>query len=232
MTQATFSPASEKQLHYIIKLVDQKIISEAWRAAIKDQLAAGTIDKKDASTYLDMLFKATDLPIAGKVTEVGFYRDAQGTVWTVIKSKASGSLYAKQVTAHGFTYVSGAIKGLKADMKMTVDEIRAYGMETGICANCAAELSDPISIFIGLGTTCGPNLMGKDAYSAAKKAAKADPATAEAIAGKTALKTPVTALIEAVEAKKIPEHTGGTCNQCSRKTTTLVGIICPSCAQT
>lgn len=173
-----------KQAFYLDKLVDEKDIPEDMRTAIKAGMKVGNITKKSASMWLDILFKAKNIgggSTAPKILEVGFYKDNEGIVWTVVKSKSSSNLYAKQVTNHGFAYVEGAVKNLTLSMKMTLDEIRAHGMATGICCNCAAELSDPISIFIGLGTSCGPNLMGKPAYSQARKDAKNDPVVVEAL---------------------------------------------------
>lgn len=181
--------ASEKQMYWITKTLGEKAISDELRREIERGLKRNDITKKQAGQYLDILFNKTtpNLVKAGAVTEIGFYRDGEGLVYRVKKS-GIGKLYAQEVTAYGFAYRAGKVNDLTASMKMTSEEIRAYGCETGICANCSTLLTDPISIFVGLGTKCGPTIMGKDAYSAAKKAAKADPATAAALAAKEALK--------------------------------------------
>jgi hypothetical protein len=193
------NPASAKQLYWINKLVDEKNISEIDRSDIHADLDAGILTTKSAGVWLDLLFGASNRPVAGAVTEPGFYRH-DGNVYVVVLGKNSGRLYAKKVTAYGFDFdaAKGVFRSLKADAKMTVDEIRAFGCETGICANCAAELSDPISIFVGLGPTCAPRLMGKESYSAVKKEAKAHPATAAALAAIKARKEAATAELVSV----------------------------------
>lgn len=116
-----------------------------------------------------------------RVTEVGFYLH-DGDVFKVVLAKTSGRPYAQKVTKGGFVYDRGAIFRLSADELMTAEEVRVWSRTMGICANCSAELSDPISVEIGLGTTCGPNVLGRETYNAARKAAKLVPAVAEALA--------------------------------------------------
>lgn len=135
---------------------------------------------------------------ADKVTEVGFYLHDE-VVYKVVASKTSGRLYAKKVTARGFEYDGGAIFKLAASEKMTAEEVRVWSRTTGICANCSAELSDPVSVEIGLGTHCGPAILGSEAYKAARKAAKLVPAVAEALAKIKAEKAAEKALVAAAQ---------------------------------
>lgn len=118
---------------------------------------------------------------ADPVTEAGFYRSGDD-VYKVVPAKSTGRLYAQKVSRAGFVYDRGAIFKLSAADKMTGEEVRVWSRTIGICANCSAELSDPISVEIGLGTTCGPNILGRETYNAARKAAKLVPAVAEALA--------------------------------------------------
>ena len=123
---------------------------------------------------------ATPRPVvADKVTEIGFYLH-EGVAYKVVKS-GIGRLYAKKVTKHGFVFDGGAIETLSASELMTAEEVRVYSRNIGICANCSIELTDPVSVEIGLGTKCGPSILGSDNYKAACKAAKAaDTAAAQA----------------------------------------------------
>lgn len=177
------NPVSPKQLYWINKLVNEKDLPEQVIADIKSDVELGILTTKSAGVHLDRLFAANNRPVEGAVTEPGFYRH-EDKVYVVVLGKNSGRLYAKMVTAHGFNFeaAKGVFRSLKADAKMSVDEIRAFGCETGICANCSADLSDPISVFVGLGPTCGPRLMGRPAYNEVKKEAKVHPATAAALA--------------------------------------------------
>ena len=153
-------------------------------AEISAQLDAGMTGRQ-AGTWLDFLFAQPDKPVEGAVSEPGLYA-ADGKYFKVQANRAGTNLYAKKlvISESGrspFVYEGGAIRTLKASEKLTGEQARQFGLTTGVCVNCGERLEDPISIAIGLGTTCGPRIMGKEAYSAAKKTAKADPEIATAI---------------------------------------------------
>ena len=136
--------------------------------------------------------------VADKVTEIGFYLH-EGVAYKVVKS-GIGRLYAKRVTSRGFVYDEGAISTLSASELMTAEEVRVYSRSCGICANCSVELSDPISVEIGLGTHCGPGILGRDNYKVARKAARLVPWVAEALAKIKAEKAAEKAMKKAAEA--------------------------------
>jgi hypothetical protein len=70
-------------------------------------------------------------------------------------------------------YDGGAVRKLDARQIMTPEQARQYGIATGVCANCGESLSDPLSVGIGLGTSCGPKILGRPEYNAARRAVKA-----------------------------------------------------------
>ena len=184
MTTTTYRSATDKQLYWIDRTLATKQIDADVATEIRRQLDAG-LNTKQAGAWLDLLFAAPDKPVAGAVTEPGLYIHS-GEVSKVQSNKAGTNLYAKKlvISESGrspFVYEGGAIRNLTASEKLTPEQARQFGLTTGVCANCGERLEDPISIAIGLGTTCGPRIMGKEAYSAAKKTAKADPETASAI---------------------------------------------------
>jgi len=53
-----------------------------------------------------------------------------------------------------FVYRSGLMSRLRADMRLTADEARAFGRQHSICCNCAQALDDDRSIAAGYGPTC------------------------------------------------------------------------------
>jgi hypothetical protein len=150
-----------------------------------------TIARPERTVVADVAIPARP---SDKVTEIGFYLH-EGIAYKVVKSGA-GRLYAKKVTKNGFVYDGGAIFSLSASELMTAEEVRVYSRTIGICANCSVELSDPVSVEIGLGTHCGPAILGSDNYKAARKAAKLVPAVAEALANIKAEKAAEKAIIE------------------------------------
>jgi hypothetical protein len=151
-----------------------------------------TIARPERTVVADVTIPARPVD---KVTEIGFYLH-EGIAYKVVKSGA-GRLYAKKVTKNGFVYDGGAIFSLSASELMTAEEVRVYSRTIGICANCSVELSDPVSVEIGLGTHCGPSILGSDNYKAARKAAKLVPAVAEALANIKAEKAAEKAIIVA-----------------------------------
>jgi hypothetical protein len=115
----------------------------------------------------------------GTVTEEGFYL-FDGQAYKVIGSRDGSFHYARLVTGHGLKKAPGVFNKLTSAMKMTPEQIAAYGVRTRVCVNCSHTLSDPASQRVGLGTECGPNILGKDAYKVAYKAAKAAAEAAQA----------------------------------------------------
>jgi ribosomal protein L37AE/L43A len=118
---------------------------------------------------------------AAKVTEAGFYL-LNGQAYKVIESRDGSFLYGRMVTGHGLKKAPGIMNRLAPANKMTPAQIAAYGVETHVCVNCATELTDPASQGVGLGTKCGPEILGSEAYRAAYKTAKAAAEAAQAAA--------------------------------------------------
>lgn len=126
----------------------------------------------------------------GTVQIEGIYRFTDGSVYRVVESKRNpGRFVAKMVTGHGWEYAKGMIFKLTAQMLMTPEQIAEFGISSGVCAQCSRKLDDPVSKRIGLGTKCGPAILGKDVYNAARKNAKLDPQVAEQLAAIEAGKT-------------------------------------------
>lgn len=110
---------------------------------------------------------AVDVTPRVRATELGFYKNEAGEVYKIVDGM--NGRYAKLTTPRGFEYVRGAITRLFADMAMSADEVAAHGVANRYCANCSCGLEDPTSKRIGLGTSCGPQLLGKEGYKAARK---------------------------------------------------------------
>lgn len=152
-------------------------------ARIAERIQAAASEQTFEQKYADVdICAVVDAERAAKATEPGFYRLAD-KVYRLKKSQF-GRLYAQLVTGKGFSYDGG--KGVASQLSavdlMTPEEVRAHGAATGVCVNCSTVLTDPISIEIGLGTHCGPAILGKEAYKAHRAAAKIIPAVAEALA--------------------------------------------------
>ena len=79
---------------------------------------------------------------------------ADGTVYKVKRSGA-GHLYAMVLTEEGFQFERGAIRVLKFEHRMTLEQAKAYGQQTGTCCVCGRELTNETSINEGIGPVCG-----------------------------------------------------------------------------
>lgn len=96
------------------------------------------------------------------VTEEGFYSH-DGIVYEVVRGQ-TGNLYAKVLVAMGtrkngkprfrFEYDRGAIFRLSATDKMSLDDAKAFGRNTGTCCVCGRELTNAASIAAGIGPIC------------------------------------------------------------------------------
>jgi hypothetical protein len=102
-----------------------------------------------------------------EVTE-GLYATPNGLIFKVqVAHHGSGQLYAKQLVeleeprlvrgktaTHGFVYVPGAIKRLRPEWKMSLEDAMAWGKLYGSCCRCGIILTEDSSIERGLGRIC------------------------------------------------------------------------------
>lgn len=144
------NPITEKQFAFLSTLVSERIHEFAGDLA--------TLTSGEASTLITTLL-ASPRKAGGsfeRVTEVGVYRNADGDIFRVQKSRETGNLYAKKldILDGGFLYVQGAMRFIKPSDKMTLDEAKAFGVQFGICCWCGATLTDPVSVEQGIGPVC------------------------------------------------------------------------------
>jgi hypothetical protein len=164
-------PATERQLSYVAYLLDMRTADPRRAAAIRERLADGTMDRQfasDAITYLKAQPKAVgavapeypaERPRPEEVLSCGMYQTPDG-IFRVHQSKESGRLYAKVLVLSfdddkpHFDYAKGAIYHLRPEDRMTLEQAKAWGVETGICCVCGAFLTDPKSVAEGIGPVC------------------------------------------------------------------------------
>jgi soluble lytic murein transglycosylase-like protein len=112
-----------------------------------------------------VLARAAAAPVADApadpVTEVGFYLVA-GRVWKVKRSQA-GRLYAVVRTPEGdWDYEANAIRNIAAADKINPAQAAEFGLRTGICIFCNAELDDRDGLGqrVGVGPVCSRKHLG------------------------------------------------------------------------
>lgn len=89
----------------------------------------------------------------------GLYRTPEREIYQVQKSRDSDRMYAKHLVQNcdewSFEYEAGAIRKLASSMRMTLDEAKAWGHETGSCCVCSRRLTNSVSVALGIGPVCG-----------------------------------------------------------------------------
>lgn len=108
-------------------------------------------------------------PASTRIEEAGMYKTPDGTIYKVqLAVHGSGNLYAKRLvvtpayrdepTVVHFEYEAGALKKLTPEMRMTLEEAKAFGVLYGTCCVCGRTLTDERSITEGIGPICSGRL--------------------------------------------------------------------------
>lgn len=144
-------PASDKQVAFITTLVSERVFEGA--------VEFSALTSAEASSLITLLMaspRKSGAVAVERVSEVGMYRNAEGDIYRVQRSRESGNLYAKRlnIIEGGFDYVQGAMRLIAPSDKMTLAEAKAFGVEFGICCVCGAFLTDPKSVSAGIGPVC------------------------------------------------------------------------------
>ena len=157
----TLTPATERQVDYLRSLLASRKVDADYRADLESRLADGILDKGRASDAISALRVAPKAAAPSKPNvEEGMYRKG-GVIFRVHRSRESGNLYAKRLELDlmgsgkpSFVYAKGAIMSITTDDKMSRDDAKAFGVETGICCVCSAYLTDAKSVAEGIGPVC------------------------------------------------------------------------------
>lgn len=96
----------------------------------------------------------------------GMYRDPQSeTIYKVQYNKAQGDgrrAYAKRLIVEDgnvrFEYTSGAMRFIRPEWRMTLEDAKAFGALYGSCCVCGRTLTDENSIADGIGPVCAGKL--------------------------------------------------------------------------
>ena len=143
--------ATPRQISFLRTLADERDYDLS-------RFDLSTLTVREASETIEHLLarpRATGATVVAEL-EIGMYRVANGDIFRVQRSRESGRLYAKKLdwANNSFVYEAGALRVLTANDRMTLDEAKAWGVETGICCVCSAFLTDPKSVEAGIGPVC------------------------------------------------------------------------------
>lgn len=159
---------TDAQLRFFNSLMDQlrefgyedraRAIEDVW-VVVTDFAKYSTIldDAKRRVQTLRTKAQTSSTPAAPKKTgdglTEGMYK-LNDQIYKVRRSEA-GYLYALLLTEDGFQFAKGAIRNIKPEHRMTLEEAKAYGRQTGTCCQCGRELTNETSIREGIGPVCG-----------------------------------------------------------------------------
>lgn len=166
--------ATEKQIAFISKLMTERApVPKRFAGAIAD-MSTGQASKFITELLASprMVSQSTNGSTTARVTEVGMYRTPDGKIFKVQATKDTSNLYAKALTPIGgerltetdtvvgweFTYAPGALRTLTPDMRLSLDDAKAFGIRYGVCCVCGRTLKDATSVANGIGPICAGNL--------------------------------------------------------------------------
>lgn len=151
--------ASEKQLDYLRSLMTQKGYTVP-----EDKLAK--LGPRDASELIDVLRQRPGAPksevVKADELEDGVYKIGD-TIYKVQHAvNGSGRQYAKQLvgggTDWGFEFAPGAIRKIRPEHRLTIEQAAEFGALYGTCCVCSRTLTDEKSIERGIGPVCAGRL--------------------------------------------------------------------------
>lgn len=129
--------------------------------SLRQQVKAGrTLSDRQYAGAKKCMDREKPRPAAPRVevTE-GMYRTSEGRIFKVQRAvHGSGNLYAKELLGSGdswrFEYAQGAVRKLKIEDKLTLEQAREFGALYGTCMVCGRTLTDEVSISHGIGPIC------------------------------------------------------------------------------
>jgi hypothetical protein len=155
-TLAITSPATDKQIAFLVKLLAEKIEDPAKSLAAITWVQEHKLSKATASAKIDEYMKMPSVRKAFSATpelDEGMYR-MNGDIYKVYTTR-EGHLATKVLTEDGFEYMGRKpLHMLTAEHRMTLDEAKEYGKLTSTCCQCGRKLTDETSIAEGIGPRC------------------------------------------------------------------------------
>jgi hypothetical protein len=175
-------PATDKQVAFIDTLLDQ-LATLGWVPT--ESMDFAPYSRRHASQLIDWLKGKlhevrTEVAARPKIAdtsndpEIGYYM-VDGEVYRVQANRAGNNTYAKVLRGTGWEYVGKSpFRSLVSEARLTYEQARVHGIETGHCLICGTQLDNIESAQYGIGPTCHKNLTGKT-FAQARKAGELPP---------------------------------------------------------
>lgn len=165
----TTKPATEKQVAFLTKLVNEKEVPTSILEAMIAEVDAGLSSRK-ASDAIDYLLRLPRKASAqAEQPEVGVYVFEDGTICKAQQNRAKTNTYtmrwveirgerlvdATEDRVHGEWEYAPELKGrLACARKMTLDEAKDFILRYGQCVRCSRRLKAADSVERGIGPVC------------------------------------------------------------------------------
>lgn len=122
----------------------------------------------DVFTGLKGNHPMADKPAPVELEDGMYRRPSDGEIFKVYHTK-NGHQVAKRLfkseigeSTYEFVYEGKRpLRSLTAEMRMTLEEARAFGAIYGVCCCCSRTLTDELSIYLGIGPVCGKREFGE-----------------------------------------------------------------------
>ncbi len=154
--------ATERQRESVAREARRRVISDDMVSDVTERFFAGDAITFDEASYcLDHLFSAPFLPRESTKVDLmaGIYY-VDGEVFKV-QISAAGHAYAKHLIDGSFTYEAGAVRKIKPEHMMTLDQAREYGRMYGVCCECGKLLTNEVSVTEGIGPICSGRISAR-----------------------------------------------------------------------
>lgn len=148
----------------------------AGQFAINVAKSNGGVNKQIASTYISSLIQMNNYPFVTREelhsvfdvlhtspvqtqaprqepAPIGVYKK-DNDYYRVANMRNSDRRVAYRWNGRKWDYARGYVFQLTANELLSVDEVRAFGLRTGMCAICGRTLTDPESVQKGIGPIC------------------------------------------------------------------------------
>lgn len=165
MTTTTARPATDKQIAFATRLLNERNVAENAFDRF-DQFLAANPTTRQMSDFIDMIMAFDKKPVVvnnlGTPATEGYYvvqdgeDEADKTFYKVVAAKGTGNLYAKRFSFGGrrWEYAPGVMAILATARRLSVEEAAEAGRATGVCVICGRELTDQESVARGIGPVC------------------------------------------------------------------------------
>lgn len=164
---------TQAQFDFLKLLISERALDPDVTRVVENCRAAavaGTLTRGQASELITVLKTQPKREDAGRdngALTPGVYRGTNGELYRVYPARADRTRLLAKVIVVGeswegddaphrvsFEYAGAANRFVRPEGRLTLEEAKAFGAQTGWCIVCGAELTDPDSIAAGIGPIC------------------------------------------------------------------------------